>query len=65
LSSRYKRKTMSRILPNRSDDYEPIDTDDLEASKLNAQEYAAQKLGQINSKLDRVIELLEKLSART
>jgi len=44
LSSRYKRKTMSRILPNRSDDYEPIDTDDLEASKLNAQEYAAQKL---------------------
>jgi len=55
---------MSRILPNRSDDYEPIDPDDLEASKLNAQEYAAQKLGQINSKLDRVIELLEKLSAK-
>jgi hypothetical protein len=31
---------------------------------LNAQEYAAQKLGQINSKLDH-IELLEKLSAKT
>ena len=44
MSSRYKRKTMSRLLPNRSDDYEPIDIHDLEASKLNAQEYAAQKL---------------------
>ena len=51
-------------MPHRLNDYEPIDTDDLEASKLNAQEYAAQKLGQINSKLDRVIELLEKLSAK-
>jgi hypothetical protein len=37
----------------------------LEASKLNAQEYAARKLGQINSKLDRLIELLEKLNAKT
>jgi hypothetical protein len=44
-------------------DYDPGDVSDFDAARLNAAEYTAYQLGQINRKFDRFVEAIERIAA--